>query len=265
MITEPRVGAFGGIPRYCTGVTSAALTRSGVLITGTALGRMCEQQDALHERDRGLVGPPCAVCGRPTGDIGPGPCPTCGLPAAAQAALVVARIGATLADIARDRDALRGHPPGVRARTAARSSSPVPRHPRRGLRRPRSSGRRAPPRPPRRRLSPQQVLVGLGALLVVAAALAFVAVAWTRFGVVFQAGVMLVVTALLCGASAWTARRGLRATEEALAAAGAALLAVDLGAARALGPVPARGRRTAALVGDLLRRGRRWPASASAA
>jgi hypothetical protein len=53
--------------------------------------------------------------------------------------------------------------------------------------------------------------------------------------VVFQAGVMLVVTALLCGASAWTARRQLRATEEALAAAGAALLAVDLGAARALG------------------------------
>jgi hypothetical protein len=79
------------------------------------------------------------------------------------------------------------------------------------------------------------VLVGLGALLVVAAALAFVAVAWTRFGVVFQAGVMLVVTALLCGASAWTARKELRATEEALAAAGAALLAVDLGAARALG------------------------------
>jgi hypothetical protein len=79
------------------------------------------------------------------------------------------------------------------------------------------------------------VLVGLGALLVVAAALAFVAVAWTRFGLAFQAGVMVLVTALLCGASAWTARKGLRATEEALAAAGAALLAVDLGAARALG------------------------------
>ena len=51
-------------------------------------------------------GPPCPVCGRPTGDIGPGQCPTCGLPAAAQAALVVARIGATLTDIARDRDEL---------------------------------------------------------------------------------------------------------------------------------------------------------------
>jgi hypothetical protein len=69
----------------------------------------------------------------------------------------------------------------------------------------------------------------------VAAAITFVAVAWTRFGLVFQAGVMLTVTTLLCASSAWTARRGLRATEEALAAAGAALLAVDLGAARALG------------------------------
>jgi hypothetical protein len=70
---------------------------------------------------------------------------------------------------------------------------------------------------------------------VVAAAITFVAVAWTRFGLAFQAGVMLTVTALACGVSAWTARRGLGATEEALAAAGAALLAVDLGAARALG------------------------------
>jgi hypothetical protein len=79
------------------------------------------------------------------------------------------------------------------------------------------------------------VLLGLGALLVVAAALTFVAVAWTRLGVAFQSLVMLVATGLLCGASAWTARRGLRATEEALAGAGAALLAVDLAAARWLG------------------------------
>jgi hypothetical protein len=79
------------------------------------------------------------------------------------------------------------------------------------------------------------VLLGLGALLLVTAAIAFVAVAWTRLGLVFQAGLMLTVTALACGCSTWAARRGLRATEEALAAAGAALLAVDLGAARALG------------------------------
>lgn len=48
----------------------------------------------------------CPVCGRPTGDVGTGPCPSCGLPAAAHAALVVARIGTTLGELARDRDAL---------------------------------------------------------------------------------------------------------------------------------------------------------------
>lgn len=179
----------------------------------------------------GPWGPPCPVCGRPTGDIGAGPCPVCGLPAAAQAALVVARIGATLTDIARDRDALvatlRASAPGQRPPPV---SQPTPTWPP-----PAAPGPPAPPRPPHRRVTPEQVLVGLGALLVVSAGLTAVAVAWTRFGIVFQAGVMLVVTALLCGASAWTARKGLRATEEALAAAGAALLAVDLGAARALG------------------------------
>jgi hypothetical protein len=79
------------------------------------------------------------------------------------------------------------------------------------------------------------VLLGLGALLVVAAAIAFVAVAWTRLGVAFQAAVMATVTAAACGTSALAARRGLRATEEALAAAGAALLVVDLAAAHGLG------------------------------
>ncbi|WP_409329329.1 SCO7613 C-terminal domain-containing membrane protein [Trujillonella humicola] len=97
----------------------------------------------------------------------------------------------------------------------------------------RPTGQAAPA--PARRLSPQQVLLGLGALLLVAGALAFVAVAWNRLGVTGQAVVLLAVTASLCAASARTARRGLRATEEALAAAGAALLAVDLGAAHALG------------------------------
>ncbi len=183
-------------------------------------------------------GPMCPVCGRPTGDVGAGPCPSCGLPAAAHAALVVARIGTTLTELARDRDALLaqlraaapGSPPSASAapplspaappRAAPPTPAPVP-----------------PPVAPRapRRLSPQQVLLGLGALLLVTAALAFVAVAWTRLGLVFQTGLMLTVTALACGCSAWAARRGLRATEEALAAAGAALLAIDLGAARALG------------------------------
>jgi hypothetical protein len=79
------------------------------------------------------------------------------------------------------------------------------------------------------------VLLGLGALLVVAAGITFVAVGWTRFGILFQAGAMLTATALAAGFSAWSARRGLRSTEEALAAAAAALLVIDLFATRALG------------------------------
>ncbi|WP_369134295.1 DUF2157 domain-containing protein [Modestobacter sp. I12A-02662] len=175
-------------------------------------------------------------------------CPVCGLPAAGQAATVVARIGATLHELARDRDALlvtlRAAAPGPAAALPpavptdwapphpppARTPPPTPPPP------PWTPPAAAPPpRPHRPRLSPQQVLLGLGALLVVAGALAFVAVAWTRLGMTFQALVMLAVTAAACAASAWAARRGLRATEEALAAAGAALLAVDLGAAHALG------------------------------
>ncbi|PRY49694.1 hypothetical protein LY71_105138 [Geodermatophilus tzadiensis] len=162
---------------------------------------------------------------------------------------MVARLGATIDEFSRERDALvatlraaagggpvraavpvaappRPAPPGVPAWAPplppAVPAPPPPAPP-------------APARVPRRRVSPQQVLEGLGALLVVAASLAFVAVAWTRLGVTFQAAVMAAVTAAAAGASAWTARRGLRATEEALAAAGAALLAVDLGAAHALG------------------------------
>jgi hypothetical protein len=180
----------------------------------------------------------CPVCSRPADQPPTAACPQCGLPGAGQAALVMARIGATLQELTRDRDALlqtlraaAPHPaPPAGSYAAAgpgpRAAAPPPPVPGNDLR----------PEPrPRRRLSPQQVLLGLGALLVVAAAIAFVAVAWTRLGVPFQAGVMLVVTAAVCATSAWTARRLLRATEEALAAAGAALLVVDLGGARALG------------------------------
>lgn len=203
----------------------------------------------------GAWGLPCPVCGRPTGDVGRGPCPSCGLPSAAQAALVVARIGTTLAELARDRDALlaslraaapRSSPAPavpVMAPAARRPAAPAPVPPPPMPPPPAGPPSWGPPPPPGEalpaprtpRLSPQQVLLGLGALLLVTAALAFVAVAWTRLGLVFQAGLMLTVTALACGCSAWAGRRGLRATEEALAAAGAGLLAIDLGAARALG------------------------------
>src|SRR5688572_23516974 len=198
------------------------ITGLGVLLWKTMSPGSPARQDAPMNPQGGSWGPPCPVCGRPVGDIGAGQCPGCGLPAVGQAALVVARIGATLTDLARDRDALLA---SLRAAAPPTPGwGPPPSPPWTLPPAPPLAPPPPPPPPPRRRLSPQQVLLGLGALLVVAAAITFVAVAWTRLGVAFQSAVMLGVTALLCGASAWTARRGLRATEEALAAAGAALL-----------------------------------------
>ena len=214
----------------------------------------------------GRPGHVCPVCGAPLPGPGAAACPSCGLPAAGQAATVVARIGATMDDLARDREALLATlraaapgPPGVAPAAPPPPSSragwgplagwvpPVVLVPPTAPPAPAAPGAPPPgappltpptgppPRPRRQRLSPQQVLLALGALLLVAGAMAFVAVAWTRLGVTFQALVMLTVTAAACAASRLAARRGLRATEEALAAAGAALLAVDLGAAHGLG------------------------------
>jgi len=208
--------------------------------------------------------PHCPVCGTEVTGPPAAACTSCGLPAAGQAGWVLGRIGATLDQLTRERDDLlatlrsaapgrAGPPPvdawappdpvgasvGGRSPAVATPSGPgVPPGAPPGTPPPELPSRPAPapmPAPPHRRLSPQQVLLALGALLLVAGALAFVALGWTRLGLVFQATVMVTVTAAACGASAWAARRGLRATEEALAAAGAALLAVDLGAAHARG------------------------------
>jgi hypothetical protein len=182
----------------------------------------------------GVPGPSCPVCGTPVTGPAAELCRTCGLPAAGQAAVVVDRIGATMHELARDREALLVTLRAAASRGSAAAAGPwappVSAPPPGPLPQPQPQ-----PRAPHRRLSPQQVLLALGALLLVAGALAFVAVAWTRLGVGFQALVMLVVTAAACAASAWAARRALRATEEALAAAGAALTTIDLGAAHALG------------------------------
>ena len=86
---------------------------------------------------------PCPVCGRPSGDTGTGPCPQCGLPAVGQAALVVARIGATLAELTRDRDALLA---SLRAAAPGALPSRPPR--RRPGCPPRAVAVRSPPPPP---------------------------------------------------------------------------------------------------------------------
>lgn len=84
-------------------------------------------------------------------------------------------------------------------------------------------------------LSPQQLLLGTGAVLLVSAAIAFVAVAWDQLGLAVQATTLVVLTGSVCAASVLAARRRLRATAEALAMTGLALVVVDLVAARIKG------------------------------
>ena len=214
----------------------------------------------------GAWDPPCPVCGRPVADPGPGPARRAGCRPPVRPRVVVARIGATLTDLARDRDALlatlRAAAPGQRPRHRRRRAGPaIPERagsrpgPPVGPPPPPPASPPLPPAPPRRRLSPQQVLLGLGALLVVAAAITFVAVAWTRFGLVFQAGVMLTVTTLLCGASAWTARRGC-APPRRHSPRRAPRSSRSTWAPPGRSACRTRGRLPAALVGDLVRRRR---------
>ncbi len=72
-------------------------------------------------------------------------------------------------------------------------------------------------------------------MLLVSAAIAFVAVAWGQLWLAVQATTLAVVTGLVCAASVAAARRGLRTTAEALAMAGIALIVIDLVAARIKG------------------------------
>lgn len=81
------------------------------------------------------------------------------------------------------------------------------------------------PGPPR--WAAQQVLLGVGALLVLVAAAVFVAVAWSTVGVAVQVAVMAVVTLAAGAGSLLLARRGLRASREALALLAVGLAVVD--------------------------------------
>ncbi|MCE0486927.1 SCO7613 C-terminal domain-containing membrane protein [Ornithinimicrobium sediminis] len=96
----------------------------------------------------------------------------------------------------------------------------------------------AAPAPARRGLSTASVptiLLGLGALCLLVAALVFLAVTWSAMGVGGRT-VTLVGFTLAAGAlTAWTARRGLRAAVESLGVVTLGLLAFDLVGARDAG------------------------------
>lgn len=76
------------------------------------------------------------------------------------------------------------------------------------------------------------VLLGLGALGLVVAAVIFVSRSWDSIGLLGKAAVLLAATVAATAAAVWVTRRPLRASAEALWAVALALLALDLLGAR---------------------------------
>lgn len=84
-------------------------------------------------------------------------------------------------------------------------------------------------------LTVPKILLGLGALCLIVAALVFLVVAWTSLGVGGRTAVLVGFTLTAAGLAAWSARSGLRAGAEALASVGFGLLVLDLAGARTSG------------------------------
>lgn len=84
-------------------------------------------------------------------------------------------------------------------------------------------------------ISGQQLLLGLGAVLLLSAAAAFLVVVWLVVGVVGQAAIMATITALASLFARWSTRRRLSATAETAGLLTVGLVVIDLAAARTLG------------------------------
>lgn len=172
----------------------------------------------------------------------PTPCPACAAPLPARPDLIACpRCGLTLIgpdaealwQVDRELAALDGH----RTHLLARRSWLIDR-----LRRPLTSPVANPvasplpspvPTPgsgPRREASPrsvQNILLGLGGLLLAIAAVVFTVVAWTWVGITGRAGILGAITVLTLAVPPAVLRRDLRATAETFAQLGLVLLVVD--------------------------------------
>lgn len=174
------------------------------------------------------VAVPCPECTAPVPG-GEAACPSCALPLTGAAARRLWEVDQTIGRLQQERRSLlhqlrseSGNGPawGAEPHWAAPGSPWAPAQ----ERKPGMSG--------------QQVLLGLGALLVAVAAVVFLAVAWSVLGTFGQVAAIGVVTALVLAGSCSAARRSLSQTAEALGWLGGALVVFDLAAARTLGLVP---------------------------
>ncbi|MQW75628.1 hypothetical protein GHK92_07075 [Nocardioides sp. dk4132] len=192
----------------------------------------------------------CPDCAAPLGPV-PLRCGACALPLTGP---VAAQLQATL----RQADSL--------LVTLRRSPAPAPTPVAAGSRLEGATAYPAPAREPRtprrtgvRAASVPAVLLSLGALCLLVAAVIFLAVAWSWLGVGGRTGVLLALTAGSAGAGAWTAHRGLRVAGESLSVVALGLLALDVLGAAAAGWLPgapgASGAQTLATAGAALAAG----------
>ncbi|WP_166133142.1 SCO7613 C-terminal domain-containing membrane protein [Nocardioides ochotonae] len=179
----------------------------------------------------------CPECAAP---IGPAPsqCGACALPLTGPLAV---QLQATLRHADMLLIALRRSP----APAPAPAPAAYPAYPATASSTPRRTGVRA--------ASVPAVLLSLGALCLLVAAVTFLAVAWSWLGIGGRTGVLLALTAGSAGAGAWAAHRGLRTAAESLSTVALGLLALDvLGAAAAGWLAGSSGAQTLAAVGAAL-------------
>lgn len=170
----------------------------------------------------------CPSCGSPLPPAAPA-CPACALPLVGPLAAELWRTDQQLFALQRQRTELverlrqgTGSEPGPPDGAPSAPGDPAP----------------APLTPPAPPAGPgwsgQQVLLGVGALLVLTAAVVFLAVAWSAIGVGGQVAVMALLTAAAATAAVLLVRRGLTATAQTLAVVAVGLAVADLAAAHAL-------------------------------
>jgi hypothetical protein len=172
----------------------------------------------------------CPDCGGAVGDEAR--CPSCGLalrgPLATQLWQVSAEIVRLQGVRARLIAALRPARPDAAAPPAPSAAAPAPVKP---------AVAYPPWQPPapRKEWTPQRVqnlLLIVGALLLVAASVTFTVLAWGRLGIGGRAAVMVGVTAVTGWSARWVDRRGLTASAEVIALLTVLFAAVDAYAAR---------------------------------
>lgn len=100
---------------------------------------------------------------------------------------------------------------------------------------PMQHGPTAAPRAGLSAASVPRILLSLGAMCLLVAALVFLAVAWAALGVQGRTATLVLFTLVAGGLTVWVAGRNLRAGAEALASVTLGLLALDLGGARSAG------------------------------